>query len=135
MLAGTRLLTLRLLGKVGVFALALTMIALPAAACALPGAAMTPAEQDCCKKMAGQCGHAGMAKSHPCCQMSAVPSSLHALKTSATQISDFSLTVLHSLPTSAQSTAGLTAVLVAFQVSDVHGPPGLESLSTTLLRI
>ena len=131
----TRLITLKLLSKVGVFTLALLLVALPVAACVLPGAGMTAAEQDCCKKMAERCGHAGMAKSHPCCQMSAAPSNLHALKTSATQIGDFSFAVLHSLPISAQCIAALTASSAVFQISDVHGPPGLESLSSTILRI
>ena len=131
----TRLITLKLLSKVGVFALALLLVALPVAACVLPGAGMTAAEQDCCKKMAERCGHAGMAKSHSCCQISAEPGNLHALKTSATQIGDFSFVVSHSLPVSAQSIAALTISPVAFQISDVHGPPGLESLSTTVLRI
>ena len=132
---GTRLFMLKLLSKVGVLALALVLVALPVAACVLPGAQMTAAEQDCCKKMAERCGHAGMAKSHPCCQMSAAPSNLHALKTSATQISDFSFTVLHSLPVSALCVPAPTVAPVAFQISDVHGPPGLESLGTTILRI
>ena len=135
MLVGTRLFRLRLLGKVGVFALALLLAALPVAACVLPGAQMTAAEQDCCKKMAEQCGHAGMVKSHPCCRISAAPSNLQALKTSATQIGDFTLVGLHSLHVSAQSIAVLTVVPIRFQISDVHGPPGLESLSTTILRI
>ena len=126
---------LKLSGKVGVFALALMLATLPAVACVLPGAAMTPAEQDCCKKMAGQCGHAGMGKSHPCCQMSAAPSNLHAFKTSATQVGDLSLIVLHSLPVSVHSITALTATPMAFWISDVHGPPGLECLSTTVLRI
>jgi hypothetical protein len=135
MLVGTRLFTLKLLGKVGVFALALMLAALPVAACVLPGAAMTTAEKDCCKKMAEHCGHAGMAKSHSCCQISAAPSNLQALKTSATQVADFNFMVLHSLPVSTQSIAVLTAASATFQISDVHGPPGLESLTTTILRI
>ena len=126
---------MNLLSKVGVFVLAMLLATLPVAACVLPGAQMTAAEQDCCKKMAEQCGHTGMVKSHPCCRISAAPSNLQALKTSATQIGDFTLMVSHSLPVSAQSITALTVAPVAFQISDVHGPPGLESLSTTILRI
>lgn len=129
------LFVLKVLTKVGVFALALTLAALPLAACVLPGMAMTNAERDCCKKMAEQCGHAGMAKSHPCCRISAMPSNLHAFKTSPVQSGDFNLMVSHSLPVSTQHLAVPMAAPVAFQVSDVHGPPGLESLGTTVLRI
>ena len=132
---GTRLFTLNFFSKVGVFVLAVLLAALPVVACVLPGAQMTAAEGDCCKKMAEQCGHAGMVKSHPCCQISAAPSNLQALKTSATQIGDFTLVVSHSLPVSAQSIAALTIVPVRFQISDVHDPPGLKSLSTTILKI
>jgi hypothetical protein len=57
---------LKLLIKVGVSALALMLAALPVAACVLPGATMTSAERECCKKMAEQCGDMGMAKTHPC---------------------------------------------------------------------
>ena len=129
------LFVLKVLTKVGVFDLALTLAALPVAACVVPGVAMTNAERDCCKKMAEQCGHAGMAKSHPCCQISAVPTNLHAFKTSAVQSGDFNLLVSHCLLVSTQHLAVPMAAPVAFQVSDVHGPPGLESLSTTVLRI
>jgi hypothetical protein len=132
---GTRLFTLKLLGKAGVLALALVLAALPVVACVLPGAGMTAAEQDCCKKMAHQCGHAGMAKSHSCCQISDAPSNLHALKTSATHVADFNSMVLHSLPVSAQSIPAETGASASLEISDVHGPPGLESLSTTVLRI
>jgi hypothetical protein len=66
-----RLVMLKLWIKLGVSALALILVALPVAACVLPGAAMTSAERECCKKMAGQCGDMGMAKSHPCCKVTA----------------------------------------------------------------
>jgi hypothetical protein len=135
MVLGTRLFTLKLLGKVGVFALALILAALPVVACVLPGAAMTTAEKNCCKKMAAQCGHAGMAKSHSCCQISASPSNLQALKTSATQVADYKFMVLHSLAASTQSLPAPMDASASFQISDVHGPPGLESLTTTILRI
>lgn len=117
------------------FALALMLAALPVAACVLPGATMTTVEKDCCKKMAEQCGHAGMARSHSCCRISSAPSNLQALKTSATQVADLSFAVSHSLPVSTQSIAALKAPSLTFQISDVHGPPGLESLTTTILRI
>ena len=68
--------------KVGVFALTALFAALPVMACAVPNAAMTPAERECCKKMARQCGDMGMAKSHPCCQSTATPADLHAAEDS-----------------------------------------------------
>ena len=76
-----------------------------------------------------------MAKSHSCCHVSGAPSNLNALKTSAVQSADFSLMALYGLPVSSQPTATPIVAPVPLQVSDVHGPPGLDSLSTTVLRI
>ena len=78
-----KLVMLKQLIKLGVFALALMLAALPVAACVLPGAGMTSAERECCKKMAEQCGDMGMAKSHPCCKVAATPADFHGLKTAS----------------------------------------------------
>src|SRR6202022_3258324 len=86
-----RLVMLKLLIKVGVSALALMLAALPVAACVLPSAGMTAAERECCKKMAEQCGDLGMAKSHPCCKVTATPAGFHALKTASSQLNHVSL--------------------------------------------
>jgi len=40
----------------------------PAIACLVPMHQMTPAEHECCLKMAQQCGSAVMPSSHSCCQ-------------------------------------------------------------------
>lgn len=120
--------------KFGVCLLALTLAVLPVAACVLPDAGMTAAEHDCCKKMAEQCGQAGMDKAHSCCQISAATEKLQALKTSATQVGDLNLTIVHSLPVSAPAISASVAN-TGLQILDVHDPPGLESLTTTVLRI
>src|SRR5207245_9964582 len=124
---------LKLLIKVGVSALALMMAALPVAACVLPGAGMTSAERECCKKMAEQCGDMGMAKSRPCCQPT-TSLDFHALKAPSSQ-DHLSLVVLQGLPISIQAITCLSLTPMAFRVSYTHGPPGLESLTTTVLRI
>ena len=97
--------TLKLLQKVAVFALAVLFAALPVMACVVPNAAMTAAERECCKKMAGQCGDMGMAKSHPCCQITATPADFHALKTASSQLDHVSLVLFHALPLTAQTNA------------------------------
>ncbi len=124
---------LRLLIKVGVSALALMLAALPVAACVLPGAAMTSAERECCKKMAEQCGDMGMAKSHACCKVTATPADFHALKTS--QLDHVSLVLFHALPLTAQTDVYFSLAQWSSRVSCTHSPPGLESLTTTVLRI
>ncbi len=103
---------LKLLIKVGVSALALMLAALPVAACVLPGTAMTSAERECCKKMAEQCGDMGMAKSD------------HATPA-----------LFHALPLTAETDAYFSLAQWSSRVSCAHSPPGLESLTTTVLRI
>ena len=125
----------RLAIKVGVSALALMLAALPVAACVLPGAAMTSAERECCKKMAEQCGDMGMAKSHPCCQPTTTSLDFHALKAPSSSQAHLSLVDLQGLPISIQAFTCLSLTPMAFRVSYTHSPPGLESLTTTVLRI
>src|SRR2546425_8299298 len=126
---------LKLLIKVGVSALALMLAALPVAACVLPGAAMTSAERECCKKMAEQCGDMGMAKSHPCCKVTATPADFHALKTASSQLDHVSLVPSHALPLTAQTDVYFSLAQWSPRVSSTHIPPGLEPLTPTSLKI
>ena len=126
---------LKIIRKVGVFTLAVLFAGLPVMACVVPNATMTPAERDCCKKMAGQCGDMGMAKSHPCCQPTTTSLDFHALKAPSSSQDHVSLVVLQGLPISAQAVTCLSLIPMAFQVSYTHSPPGLESRTTTILRI
>jgi len=126
---------LTLMGRVGVFALAVLFAALPVMACAVPDAAMTPAERDCCKKMARQCGDMGMAKSHPCCQSTATPADFHALKTASSQVHHVTWVLSHSLPVASQAGAYCSLAQWSSRVSCTHSPPGLGSTTTTILRI
>jgi len=126
---------LKLFIKVGVSALALMLAALPVAACVLPGAGMTSAERECCKKMAEQCGDMGMAKSHPCCQITATPADSHALKTASSQLHHVTLVLFHALPLTAQTDAYFSFAQWSSRVTCTHSPPGLESVTTTVLRI
>ena len=130
-----RLVMLKLLIKVGVSALALMLAALPVAACVLPGATMTSAERECCKKMAEQCGDMGMAKTHPCCKVTATPADFHALKIVSSQLDHVSLVLFHALPFAAQTDSYFSVAQWSSRVSCTHSPPGLESLTTTVLRI
>jgi hypothetical protein len=127
--------TLKLVQKVAVFALAGLFATLPVMACVVPNAAMTAAERACCKKMAEQCGDMGMAKSHPCCQSTATPADFHALKTASSQLNHVSLVLFHALPLIAKADTYRSLAQWSSRVSCTHSPPGLESLTTTVLRI
>src|SRR5206468_8019782 len=130
-----RLVMLRLLTKLGVSALALMLAALPVVACVLPGAPMTSAERECCKKMAEQCGDMGMAKSHPCCKVSATPADFHALKTASSQLDHVSLVLFQALHLTAQTDAYFSVAQWSSRVSCTHSPPGLEAPTTTVPKI
>jgi hypothetical protein len=127
--------TLKLVEKIAVFALAGLFAGLPVMACVVPNAEMTAAERECCKKMAGQCGDMGMAKSHPCCQTNATPADFHALKTASSQLHHVGLVLLHALPPMSQTDTYSSLAQRSSRVSCTHSPPGLESLATTILRI
>jgi hypothetical protein len=127
--------TLKLVQKIAVFALAALFTGLPVMACVVPNAAMTVAERECCKKMAGQCGDMGMAKTHPCCQTTAAPADFHALKTASSQLHHVVLRLSHALPTTSQTDTYSSLAQRSSRVSCPHSPPGLESLATTILRI
>ena len=81
-----------------------------------------------------ECGHAGMAQSHECCQIQTSPADLHALKPS-------SLPWHHSLVDLDREAAdvGVSAVVTPTFVgripSTTASPPGLSSVLTTVLRI
>jgi hypothetical protein len=126
---------LTLLPRLGVFASAVLFAALPVMACAVPNAAMTPAERECCKKMAGRCGDGGMTKSHPCCQVTASSADFHALKTPSSQLHHFSLVLSHTLPVTSQAEASGSRAPWSSGVSCTHSPPGLGSTTTPILRI
>ncbi|SRR6266851_1123555 len=126
---------LKLLLKLGISALALILAALPVAACVLPGAGMTSGERECCKKMAERCGDMGMANSHPCCKVTAAPADLHALKTTSSQLDHVSLGLFHPLSGTAETDGYFPLAQWSSSVSCTHSPPGLESLTTTVLRI
>src|SRR6266849_5362718 len=102
--------------RVGVLVLTVLFVALPIIACALPYAAMTPAERDCCKKMAGLCGDMGMSKSHPCCQVTITPADFHALKTAPSQL-HVSLVLFHEVPLHAQADTYLSLAQRSSRVS------------------
>jgi hypothetical protein len=123
-----------LAAKAVVAILAMLLAALPVMACVIPGTTMTSAERECCKRMAEQCGHSGMAKSHGCCQIQASPSNFEVLKSNSFQL-NCSVADLHLQPAIFQTTGDSPLLVIAEIASESHGPPGLSSVTTTVLRI
>ena len=121
--------------KVGVSILSLLLLATPVMACLIPAPSMTAAERACCKRMAGECGKAGMPQSHPCCQTTTVPAHFAAIKSSSdvnsVQLAHAVTYTLHhtfTTPTRQQSDSGPWA-------ADIHSPPISPPASISILRI
>jgi hypothetical protein len=72
----------RYLAKFGVLLLVLLMAAGQLMACMLPSSVLTVEEQACCREMANQCGHQGMAQSHSCCKTLTPPDQSAVTKSS-----------------------------------------------------
>ncbi|MCU1308749.1 MAG: hypothetical protein JWN45_3444 [Acidobacteriaceae bacterium] len=124
----------RVAAKVRASTLALLLAALPVIACTIPGAAMTAAERDCCKRMAEQCGQPGMAGSHGCCQTQVSPSDFHVLKVSSSQL-DHSLVDFHAQPVELPTITDSQLIFTANIASPTPSPPGLAYSATSVLRI
>ena len=108
--------------KVGV-SLLLLVLATPMMACLIPALAMTAAERDCCKRMAGDCGHKGKAQSHSCCQTITVPEHLAAIKSSSVVNGQHP-----TMPVAYQVHPGLT-------IPTDHSPPVSPLVDVSVLRI
>lgn len=119
--------------KIGGWFLAFLLFGLPLLNCALQAQAMTAAEKECCKKMAGQCGRAGMAQSHSCCPPNGSVDDRPILKAVPHVSTNFTLSIVEVVPQT-KLVASLTASLPLFD-SLVHGPPGETPPNTTVLRI
>jgi hypothetical protein len=122
-------------GKVGVSLLSLLLFANPIMACATQANTMTPAERDCCKRMAQECGKGKMSQSHSCCKTVAMPDHLPAIKSALDVNSGYATVVLaHALP---QISVALPLPEFSSPVwaSDMHGPPGSPPVTISVLRI
>jgi hypothetical protein len=126
--------SVKILAKVGVFALVLLVSAAPTMACLMPAATLTAAEQACCKRMADQCGRAGM-PSHSCCQRLSGPEDSTFLKASSALL-DHIVNVSYDVPPVPGSLA-LTVVpsIQAQSNFDFQGPPGSPPATISILRI
>jgi hypothetical protein len=126
---------LTLISRIGVLALTVLFAAMPVLACVMPNSAMTAAERECCRKMAGQCGDMGMAKSHPCCQQTSTSSDFDALKTASPRDHHFGLIVLHALTLPFEVSSNSSLAQWSSKTFYSHGPPGPAPAFQTILRI
>jgi hypothetical protein len=121
------------LSKFGVSILAFLLFGLPLLNCVTPAQAMTAAEKECCKKMAAECGRAGMAQSHSCCQSDGSADTCPVLKSASPKIAHFALTIAFEIP-HVDLIAGPAPVLAPWALQ-FHSPPGETPPDTPVLRI
>jgi hypothetical protein len=122
------------IGRVGVSVLLLLVLATPVMACLIPAIAMTAAERDCCKRMAGEC-YKGMAQSHSCCQTVTVSHHVAAIKSSPV-LNEQHPTML----VACKVHPGLTILTMPDFDSpplavDIHSPPVSRPVVVSVLRI
>jgi len=121
------------LRKFGIGLLAVVLFGTPLLNCVTPTQAMTAAEKECCKKMAAECGRAGMASSHSCCQSSDSVDTRPLLKSTSPTITHHTLLVAHVISHFEILTS--QSAILASQPAQLHGPPGETPPGTTVLRI
>ena len=126
---------MRRIGRIGVSLVSLFLLATPIMACLVPAAAMTEAERDCCKRMAHDCGHGGMMKSHSCCQSTTVPSHLATIKSSFDGSSMHLGSVLAQAFPSVLQIAMIPEVDSSPLAAAIHSPPISPPVAISVLRI
>jgi hypothetical protein len=125
---------LKLVSKVGVFALALILSAVPTMACMLPTVTLTAAERECCKKMANECGRAGMPSSHSCCQRLTGAETATFIKAPGAQLDHLASISYVSPAISFLLQTDLTVVHESLDFG-VNRPPGSPPATISVLRI
>ena len=109
-------------------ALSIVVVALPLLACLTSFAEMSPAQRECCEKMAGRCEMSVMPSSHSCCQH---PVSPHTATASRMQSSDFGLaiTMVSEVP------SHFARPMIGIAVGTFESPPESPPQSISILRI
>jgi len=103
----------------------------PDVLCLLPGVDLTAVEEDCCRRMAGDCGSMPMPKTHSCCKTierpdSATLSKIPDLCPQATLSSNLAAEI---------DLAGRASFTTTAIAASNHAPPGATYNSITVLRI
>lgn len=120
------------LGRV-TFALIVTaaLLCTPELMCLLPGAQLTVSEEECCRKMAGDCDHTPLPTTHSCCT-SASPGAATAVKSPERRIR-VDAAVIHF--ENQQPNALVLPTETRNVRLDSSPPPGPPSLTNAILRI
>jgi hypothetical protein len=123
------------IGKVGVSLLLLLVLATPMMACLIPAIAMTAGERDCCKRMAGDCGHKGKVQYHSCCQTITVPDHLAAIKSSSDVNGQHPTMLVAYKVYNGLINPTVPGFGSAPLAVDIHSPPVSPPVAVSVLRI
>jgi hypothetical protein len=108
------------------------LLGAPVLACLAPDEPLSPAEKECCKEMADECGRADMPASHSCCKPVVRPQ--HALISKTDFFAALHPAVVFELPSGHVAAANPPSA-PWFLLADVHGPPESPSTLLSVLRI
>ena len=122
----------RLICKVVVGCACLLLAGAPVLACLLPGEALSPAEKQCCREMAGQCGRVDIPSSHSCCKTVVRAHPVWLPRTSVSPVQP--LRVVPELPAENLAAANGDGGF-ALRCLSSHAPPESPSGTLLVLRI
>lgn len=123
---------MRLVCKVVFGCACLLLVGAPVLACLLPGEELSPAEKQCCREMAGQCGRVDMPSSHSCCKTVVRAHPVWLPRTSASPVQP--LRVVSELPPENLVAANGDGGFALRRLSS-HAPPESPSDALPVLRI
>ncbi len=129
---GCILLFVRVMHKVLPGLTCVLLLSAPMMVCLAQGERPSPAEQQCCQEMAGQCGHTDVPSSHSCCKTVVRSHDVLPARTSSSSHQD--LAIAFTLPSEAINAASQPAALT-LQLPGLHGPPESPSDRLPVLRI
>jgi hypothetical protein len=118
--------------QLGALVLLLVWSLVPAMACTLPDAQMTPAERACCRMMNDQCGQMGMAASHGCCQKT--PESVY-IDAPATKIATVHPVAVIAIWLTASELLNPNAVVARWVDRPEYSRPKSPPAAVSILRI
>ena len=122
---------LKPLAKIGVTALAVTILSAPTLACLWPGSTLTASEHECCRRMA-ECGLVKKVSSHRCCTTTVRQDNVPIVHKAPSFAPRLSVTA--GVPQS-PSTAPTPVDAAAQHTLASHSPPELYFAFTQVLRI
>jgi hypothetical protein len=121
----------KLISKLAVLVMMMSVWASPLMACMLPDAELTAEERECCKNMVNDCGQMEMPASHSCCKVVGPQTDSYVINSR--------FPTIHPAPAVtllvAADESPLTNITVASSLYFGHSPPASPPDTISILRI